>query len=192
MRAMPCRPAHFVHSHEQRGVRRCGPNCAEPRPTGPCVQLRVTDSGSGMQPEVLARAFEPFFTTKEMGKGSGLGLATVHGFVQQSGGHVAIESEVGRGTTVTISLPRLSQSRDELAAANAGLAAGQVATKSSKVRPQPTRPSSSSRTMPTSAASRSSGWLASATRFMRAPMAPVRWPRSRKLRAIRSISSSPT
>ena len=59
-----------------------------------------------MAPEVLARAFEPFFTTKETGKGSGLGLAQVYGFATQAGGEVKIESEPGRGTTVTLLLPR--------------------------------------------------------------------------------------
>ena len=60
-----------------------------------------------MPPEVVARAFEPFFTTKPQGKGTGLGLSMLYGFVQQSGGHVAIESEEGHGATVRIHLPRL-------------------------------------------------------------------------------------
>jgi hypothetical protein len=69
-------------------------------------RLSVSDDGIGMPPEVRARAFEPFFTTKEVGKGSGLGLAQVYGFANQSGGRVEIDSAVGVGTTVTLLLPR--------------------------------------------------------------------------------------
>jgi PAS domain S-box-containing protein len=74
---------------------------------GDYVLLSVSDFGIGMSPEVLQHAFEPFFTTKEPGKGTGLGLASIYGFVTQSGGHASIYSEVGRGTTVNIHLPRL-------------------------------------------------------------------------------------
>jgi PAS domain S-box-containing protein len=70
------------------------------------VAIAVSDTGSGMAPEVVARAFEPFFTTKEVGKGTGLGLPQVYAFAQQSQGSVLITSEVGRGTTFRISLPR--------------------------------------------------------------------------------------
>jgi CheY-like chemotaxis protein len=74
---------------------------------GAYVMVSVRDSGTGMPPDVLARAFEPFFTTKEIGQGTGLGLSMVYGFVKQSGGHIAIESRVNIGTTIRIYLPRL-------------------------------------------------------------------------------------
>ena len=72
---------------------------------GEYALISVTDDGEGMSPEVVAHAFEPFYTTKDVGKGSGLGLSMVYGFVKQSNGHVAIYSEVGLGTTVRIYLP---------------------------------------------------------------------------------------
>jgi signal transduction histidine kinase len=72
---------------------------------GAFVRLAVADTGTGMPPEVVARAIEPFFTTKGVGKGTGLGLSMVYGFVRQSGGEIAIDSTPGRGTVVTISLP---------------------------------------------------------------------------------------
>jgi len=75
-------------------------------PPGEYVALSVADTGTGMAPDVLARAFDPFFTTKPIGQGTGLGLSMAHGFVQQSGGHVRLRSEQGHGTTVAIYLPR--------------------------------------------------------------------------------------
>ena len=79
---------------------------------GDYVKISVTDTGCGMAPEVLERAFEPFFTTKPVGKGTGLGLSQIFGFAHQSGGEVGIESQVGRGTTVSIYLPRTEKAAE--------------------------------------------------------------------------------
>ena len=77
-----------------------------PMAAGEYVAIRVTDTGTGMAPEVAARVFEPFFTTKGPGRGSGLGLSQVHGLAVQSGGDVRVESRMGEGTTVTLLVPR--------------------------------------------------------------------------------------
>ncbi|MFM0220602.1 hybrid sensor histidine kinase/response regulator [Paraburkholderia dipogonis] len=92
---------------------------------GEYVVFSVTDTGAGMPPEILQRVFEPFFTTKPDGHGTGLGLSMVFGFVRQSGGHTLIDSEVGRGTTVSLFFPRCceaetSEAVDETAAPSGG------------------------------------------------------------------------
>ena len=84
-------------------------------PPGSYVVLTISDSGVGMDPETQARVFEPFFTTKSLGKGTGLGLATVYGIIQQSGGYIWLYSELGHGTTFKILLPQLEQQAAEVA-----------------------------------------------------------------------------
>ena len=91
----------------QGGAGRSGP------PAGDWVRLRVRDSGGGMSREVKDHLFEPFFTTKPSGRGTGLGLATVYGVVRQSGGHVRVESEPGKGSTFDVLLPRSAPSAAE-------------------------------------------------------------------------------
>lgn len=87
---------------------------------GPYVAVAVADDGSGMDPDTVNHVFEPFFTTKDVGKGSGLGLSQVYGFARSAGGCVAVDSELGRGTTVTLYFPRSSEAaREETRASSA-------------------------------------------------------------------------
>jgi CheY-like chemotaxis protein len=82
-------------------------------PAGDYVRIRVADTGTGIAPEHLDRVFEPFFTTKPIGKGTGLGLSQIFAFARQSGGDVAIESELGRGTSVSLYLPRSTAAAEQ-------------------------------------------------------------------------------
>ena len=92
----------------------------EVRP-GQYVAISITDNGIGMSPEVAKQAFEPFFTTKDVGKGSGLGLSMVYGFIKQSRGHVSLYSEIDKGTTVRMYLPRAIAGTEERAAPSDGV-----------------------------------------------------------------------
>jgi CheY-like chemotaxis protein len=85
-------------------------------PAGDYVVVTVTDTGTGMTPDVAAKAFEPFFTTKEVGRGSGLGLAQVYGFAKQSGGGVILDTAPGRGTSISVLLPRAASDGGSAAA----------------------------------------------------------------------------
>ncbi|MCB1783247.1 MAG: PAS domain S-box protein [Alphaproteobacteria bacterium] len=85
----------------------------EDMPPGHWTLIRVTDTGCGIAKENMARIFEPFFTTKDIGQGTGLGLSTVFGIVRQSGGYLDVESEIGKGTTFLIYLPRANEADDE-------------------------------------------------------------------------------
>ena len=94
---------------------------------GEFVMISISDTGTGMAPETVEKAFEPFFTTKEVGKGTGLGLSMVYAFIQRSGGHVKIYSELGKGTAVRLYLPRATgreENRVQAPSAKAALSAG--------------------------------------------------------------------
>ncbi|WP_320197946.1 response regulator [Agrobacterium sp. rho-13.3] len=95
---------------------------------GQYVLVAVTDTGSGIPPEILEHVLEPFFSTKSQGKGSGLGLSMVYGFLKQSGGHLKIYSEVGHGTTMKIYMPRTVHAEDTLADMNMAPAEGGTET----------------------------------------------------------------
>ena len=102
---------------------RCNPGSS----VGEYVMIAVTDNGTGMTPDIAEKAFDPFFTTKEVGKGTGLGMSMVYGFVQRSGGHAKIYSKPGAGTTVRLYLPRardVSGSAEFQSLDEAGLATG--------------------------------------------------------------------
>jgi PAS domain S-box-containing protein len=86
---------------------------------GELVELSIEDSGPGIDPEVVDRIFEPFFTTKALGKGSGMGLASVHGVVHELGGHILVDTAIGRGTRFSVLLPALANAGDEAVQATA-------------------------------------------------------------------------
>ncbi len=109
--AMPTGGRLTIETANVRLDRNSAPLQADLLP-GNYVVVAVTDTGAGMTREVLARAFDPFFTTKDVGHATGLGLSQVYGFVKQSGGHVKIQSDVGKGTTVRLYLPRSDAAAD--------------------------------------------------------------------------------
>ncbi len=98
----------------------------EEQPAGDYTAIEVEDEGHGIPPDIMARIFEPFFSTKEIGAGTGLGLSTVYGIVRQTGGFVAVDSEVGKGTKFTVFLPRHIETAEEAAKAAAVAAKEEV------------------------------------------------------------------
>jgi two-component system cell cycle sensor histidine kinase/response regulator CckA len=96
-------------------------------PDGDYVLVEVSDSGTGMPAEVMAQIFEPFFSTKDVGKGTGLGLSTVYGIVKQTGGFIYVDSEIGKGSTFRIFLPRHVAEKEDTAAAEKPAVAGAIA-----------------------------------------------------------------
>ena len=113
MRAMPCRTA--APSRSRRAT--CRPaRAVAGQPAGDHVVISFTDTGIGIPQDTVKKIFDPFFTTKAVGKGTGLGLSQVYGFAHQSGGTVSVASEVGRGTTISLYLPRCNAGGDGVAA----------------------------------------------------------------------------
>ena len=111
--AMPQGGSLTLSCHNEEGDAKAG------LPSGSFVRIAVTDTGEGMSEATLARAQEPFFTTKGVGKGTGLGLSMVHGFTAQSGGAMRLESQPGKGTTVTMWLPRAKEGAKALVSESA-------------------------------------------------------------------------
>ena len=109
-------------------------------PVGQYVSVCVTDTGTGMTPDVIAKAFDPFFTTKPIGEGTGLGLSMIYGFARQSGGQVRIYSELGEGTTMCLYLPRhtdeaVPSSENDFSSEAAAAGAGRSFSSSTMTRP---------------------------------------------------------